>query len=123
MEVFVGVDWSEESHDVCVMDVEGRVVASGKVTNDLAGVARLHDLVGRAFADADDEVEPVVSIGIETDRGLLVQALTTGGYRVHAVNPLSVDRYRDRHRVSGAKSDPDIAARLMGGGIEGTTTR
>lgn len=109
MEVFVGVDWSEESHDVCVMDVEGRVVASGKVTNDLAGVARLHDLVGRAFADADDEVEPVVSIGIETDRGLLVQALTTGGYRVHAVNPLSVDRYRDRHRVSGAKSDPGDA--------------
>src|SRR5690606_22814068 len=109
MEVFVGVDWSEESHDVCVMDVEGRGVASGKVTNDRAGVARLHDLVGRAFADADDEVEPVVSIGIETDRGLLVQALTTGGYRVHAVNPLSVDRYRDRHRVSGAKSDPGDA--------------
>jgi len=109
MEVFVGVDWSEESHDVCVMDVEGRVIASGKVTNDLAGVARLHDLVGRAFADVDGEVEPVVLVGIETDRGLLVQALVTGGYRVHAVNPLSVDRYRDRHRVSGAKSDPGDA--------------
>lgn len=108
MEVFVGVDWSEESHDVCVMDVEGRVVASGKVTNDLGGVARLHDLVGRAL-DADDEVDPVVSVGIETDRGLLVQALVTAGYRVHAVNPLSVDRYRDRHRVSGAKSDPGDA--------------
>lgn len=109
MEVFVGVDWSEESHDVCVMDVEGGIVTSGKVTNDLAGVARLHDLVSRAFADADDADDAVVSVGIETDRGLLVQALVTAGYRVHAVNPLSVDRYRDRHRVSGAKSDPGDA--------------
>jgi len=31
------------------------------------------------------------------------------GYAVHAVNPLSVDRYRDRHRTSGAKSDPGDA--------------
>jgi hypothetical protein len=31
---------------------------------------------------------------------------------VHAVNPLSVDRYRDRHRTSGAKSDPGDARLL-----------
>jgi transposase len=28
---------------------------------------------------------------------------------MHAINPLSVDRYRDRHRTSGAKSDPGDA--------------
>jgi hypothetical protein len=28
---------------------------------------------------------------------------------LHAINPLSVDRYRDRHRTSGAKSDPGDA--------------
>ena len=48
-------------------------------------------------------------VGIETDRGLLVRALVAAGYRVLAVNPLAVDRYRDRHRVSGAKSDPGDA--------------
>lgn len=48
-------------------------------------------------------------IGIELDRGLLVGALVSTGYEVHAVNPLSVDRYRDRHRTSGAKSDPGDA--------------
>jgi len=50
-----------------------------------------------------------VVVGIETDRGLLVRALVAAGYRVLAVNPLSVDRYRDRARVSGAKSDPGDA--------------
>jgi hypothetical protein len=39
----------------------------------------------------------------------LVRALVAAGYVVKAVNPMAVDRYRDRHRVSGAKSDPGDA--------------
>lgn len=105
---FVGVDWAEEHHDVCVMDPAGGVLAKGRVTNDLAGIAKLHDLIaGAASDDVDDE--PEVVVGIETDRGLLVRALVAAGYRVLAVNPRAVDRYRDRVRVSGAKSDPGDA--------------
>jgi len=108
VELFVGVDWAEEHHDVCVMDSDGRVRAKGRVSNDLAGIAKIHDLIGGALPDGiDDEV--VVAVGIETDRGLLVRALGAAEYRVLAVNPLAVDRYRDRHRVSGAKSDPGDA--------------
>ncbi len=108
MELFVGVDWSEEHHDVCVMDSDGRVRSKGRVGNDLAGVAKIHDLIGGVVPD-DDEDDTEVVVGIETDRGLLVRALVAAGYRVLAVNPLAVDRYRDRHRVSGAKSDPGDA--------------
>ena len=56
---------------------------------------------------ADDPSEVVV--GIETERGLWVQALIAAGYQVYAINPLSVSRYRDRHNVAGAKSDPGDA--------------
>ena len=48
-------------------------------------------------------------VGIETDRGPWVQALVAAGYTVFAVNPLQVARYRERHAVSGAKSDPGDA--------------
>ena len=44
-------------------------------------------------------------VGIETDRGPWVQALIAAGYQVYAINPLQVARYRERHSVSGAKSD------------------
>lgn len=44
-------------------------------------------------------------IGIETDRGLWVSALVAAGNQVWAINPMAVARYRDRHHVSGAKSD------------------
>ena len=34
-----------------------------------------------------------------------MQALIAAGYQVYAINPLQVARYRERHSVSGAKSD------------------
>ncbi len=98
--VFLGVDWAEEHHDVCLLDEQGKVLGRARVANSLEGVSRIHALV----ADYADEPGTVV-VGIETDRGLLVQALVAAGYQLYAINPLAVDRYRDRHSVSGAKSD------------------
>jgi len=98
--VFLGVDWAEEHHDVCMLDEQGKVLARAQVANSVHGVARIHALV----AEHSEESGEVV-VGIETDRGLLVQALLAAGYQIYAINPLAVDRYRDRHSVSGAKSD------------------
>jgi hypothetical protein len=50
-------------------------------------------------------------IGIETDRGLWVGALTAG-YQVYAISPLAVAHYRDRHHLSGAISDASDAKLL-----------
>jgi transposase len=105
--IFVGIDWAEAHHDVCVMDAEGRVLGKARVADGVAGVAALHALVGGHAGEAAEPGE--VAVGIETDRGLLVGALVAAGYRVYAVNPLAVSRYRDRHQVSGAKSDPGDA--------------
>src|SRR3974390_888982 len=87
-------------HDVYLMDEAGTRLASRRLPEGLAGIRPLHELI----ADHADRPDQVV-IGIETDRGLWVGALSAAGYRVFAVNPLAVARYRDRHHVSGAKSD------------------
>ena len=98
--IFVGIDWSEQHHDIEVQRPDGNVLATARVADGLDGIGSLHALL----ADhADDPTEVV--IGIETDRGLLVGSLVAAGYEVFAVNPKSVDRYRDRHTLSGAKSD------------------
>jgi transposase len=98
--IFVGDDWAEDHHDVYVMDADGARLASRRLPEGLAGISGLHEVI----AQHADEPSQVV-IGIETDRGLWVQALGAAGYQVFAVNPLAVARYRDRHQVSGAKSD------------------
>jgi transposase/transposase IS116/IS110/IS902 family protein len=105
--LFVGDDWAEDHHDLYLMNDSGEKLASRRLSEGLAGMRLLHDLVA-AYAE-----EPAqVIIGIETDRGLWVDALTGAGYQVYAVNPLAVARYRDRHHVSGAKSDAGDAKLL-----------
>ena len=99
--IFVGDDWSEEHHDVCVLDEAGRVRARRQLPEGVAGVAAFHELVGD-FVDGPDEV----ALAIETDRGLWVAALVGAGYQVYAINPKAVARYRERYNLSGAKSDP-----------------
>jgi transposase len=105
--IFVGDDWSEDHHDVYLMDEAGKRLGSRRLPEGLVGVRQLHELV----ATYAEEPEQVV-VGIETDRGLWVGALTGAGYQVYAVNPLAVARYRDRHHVSGAKSDASDAKLL-----------
>src|SRR5258708_12267359 len=103
MRLFVGDDWAEDHHDVELMDAAGRVVARRRLPEGVAGMARLHELMGQYLGEDGQDAEVV--IGIETDRGPWVAALVAAGYVVHAVNPLQASRYRERHGVSGAKSD------------------
>jgi transposase len=98
--LFVGDDWAEDHHDVYLMDDAGARVAARRLPEGVAGIAELHALIAAHAEQPGDVV-----VGIETDRGLWVNALSAAGYQVFAINPMAVARYRDRHRVSGAKSD------------------
>jgi transposase len=98
--LFVGDDWAEDHHDVYLMDDAGARVAARRLPEGMAGIAALHELIAAHAEEPGDVV-----VGIETDRGLWVNALAAAGYQVFAINPMAVARYRDRHRISGAKSD------------------
>jgi transposase len=101
--LFVGDDWAEEHHDVELQNEAGRVLGRAKLPEGVAGIARLHAMIGEHLGE-DDEAAAVV-VCIETDRGPWVRALIASGYQVYAINPLQAARYRERHAVSGAKSD------------------
>ncbi len=106
MRLFVGDDWAEDHHDVELMDSAGRRLAKARLPEGVAGIARLHAMIGEQLGeDADEDDAGQVAIGIETDRGPWVAALIAAGYTVFAINPLQASRYRERHGVSGAKSD------------------
>jgi len=84
MRLFVGDDWAEDHHDVELMDERGRVLARGRLPEGVAGVARLHELIGEQLGEGADDAEVV--IGTETDRGPWVGALVAAGYTVYGVN-------------------------------------
>jgi transposase len=88
------------------------VLGRAKLPEGVAGLARLHAMIGEHVGEEEDDATVVV--GIETERGPWVQALIAAGYQIYAVNPLQVARYRERHSVSGAKSDTGDAHALAG---------
>ncbi|WP_055750315.1 IS110 family transposase [Frankia sp. AvcI1] len=108
--LFVGDDWAEDHHDVEVQDATGRRLAKARLPEGLAGITRLHELVGAHLAE--DAGPDQVVVGIETDRGPWVSALVAAGYQVIAVNPVQAARYRERYSTSGAKSDAGDAHAL-----------
>jgi transposase len=101
--LFVGDDWAEAHHDVELMDATGRRLVKARLPEGATGMARLHAMIAEQLSEDDEEAE--VLVGTETDRGPWVAALIAAGYTVYAINPLRVARYRERHRISGAKSD------------------
>jgi hypothetical protein len=110
MRLFVGDDWAEGHHDVEVMDEAGKVLAKRRLPEGVAGMARLHELVGQHLGE--DGGGGGVGGGPAPPHGPWVAALVAAGYTVHAVNPLQASRYRERHGVSGAKSDSGDAHML-----------
>jgi transposase len=98
MELFVGIDWAQDSHEICTLDTEATVKASFQVEHNYEGLKLLCDKL-RELAQGD-----LTKIGcaLETNRGLLVNTLLAEGFNVYPINPREVD---NRRKTSGAKTD------------------
>jgi Transposase/Transposase IS116/IS110/IS902 family len=110
MDVFCGIDWAEDHHDIALMHRDGQLLARRRISDDAAGLAVLLELL----AGHGDSAEDPVPVAIETPRGLLVACLRATGRKVYPINPMAVARYRDRHSIAGRKSDHGDAVVLAG---------
>ena len=101
LEFFAGVDWSSKEHQVCVLDLEGKVCGQRGFAHCGKGLHEMIDwIVNTTGAPAQK-----VGVVIETPRGPVVESLLGRGFVVHSINPKQMDRYRDRFSVAGAKDD------------------
>jgi hypothetical protein len=96
-----GIDWSEDQHDVAIVDDQARVVARASVADDAAGFGRLLELL----AEHDDGQPARIEIAMETDKGLFVAAVVGAGFTLFPINPRAAAWYRERHGQAGGKSD------------------
>ena len=101
MNVFCGIDWAEDHHDIALAGRDGQLLARRRISDDAAGLAVLLDLL----ADHGDHAGELIPVAIETPRGLLTSCLRATGRAVYPINPMAVARYRDRYSVAGRKSD------------------
>jgi len=97
---YVGIDWADDHHDIYIVDEHGREVDSFSIKHNSEGMCFLRDKIRELSVPKEQ-----ILIAIETPKNLLVDFLLDEGYTVYAINPMSVDRYRDRYRTSGARDD------------------
>ena len=101
--LFVGDDWAEDHHDIELQDVTGRVLSKAKLPEGVAGIARLHAMIGEHLGEDDEPVPVVVGTAIsgsvmvdDEPRGelahgkLTVKALAEGRHTV----AIEADGYR-----------------------------
>src|SRR5580700_3359084 len=110
MDVYCGIDWAEDHHDIALVDAAGQLRARRRISDDAAGLAQLLALLAEHGDTADDPVP----VAIETPRGLLTACLRATGRKIYPINPMAVARYRDRHSIAGRKSDHGDAVVLAG---------
>ncbi|MDJ0390237.1 IS110 family transposase [Roseomonas sp. E05] len=98
---FAGIDWASTAHQVGLLDARGKPMAERAFEHGGEGLAALCDwLVERSGTTPGR-----IAVAIETPHGPVVETLLERGFKVHAINPKQLDRFRDRHTVAGAKDD------------------
>jgi len=101
MTVYIGIDWSENKHDVCFLNEGGEVLQALELEQSLAGYQQLEQARARQGAAGSECV-----IGIETSHNVLLDYLNAQGYRqIYVLPPNAVKSAQGRYRQSGAKSD------------------
>lgn len=98
---FVGIDWASETHQVCLVDADGKIVGERGFPHGGAGLGEMC-----TWLLVTTRAEPaVIAAAIEVPHGPIVETLLERGFLVYAVNPKQLDRFRDRFTVAGAKDD------------------
>jgi transposase len=98
---FVGVDWASETHQVRLSDAQGKKVGERSFRHGGEGLAELANWTLQQTGATPEQV----NVAIEVPHGPVVESLMERGFRVHAINPKQLDRFRDRFSPAGAKDD------------------
>ena len=105
---FAGVDWASQKHDVWLADSSGKRLGKRTFEHSGEGLAQMCDwLIATSGGKPED-----IHLAIEVPHGAVVETLLDRGFKVYAINPRQLDRFRDRFSPAGAKDDSRDAETL-----------
>jgi transposase len=108
MQVYIGIDWSENKHDVVFMNPSGAAVARLTIPHAPEGFLQLDQTRQDLGVTAAECL-----VAIETAHNLLIDFLWSRGYsEVYIISPAVVKSTRGRYGHSGARSDQQDASLL-----------
>ena len=101
MSTFIGIDWSQDKHDVAFMNAAGAIIARLTIPHQPAGFRQLETTRQRLGVTTADCL-----VGLETAHNLLLDFLWDHEYQhIFVIPPLVVKSSRGRYGHSGARDD------------------
>jgi transposase len=97
---FAGVDWASQKHDVWLADANGKRLGKRTFEHSGEGLAQMCDWLIATSGKPEH-----IHVAIEVPHGAVVETLLDRGFKVYAINPRQLDRFRDRFSPAGAKDD------------------
>ena len=98
--LYIGIDWSEEKHDVCILNQEGAILKEFMIAQTLQGQAVLEREIA-SFGLAGEHC----LVGLETANNLIMDFLETRPYTPYVIAPNQVASSRGRFSSSGRRHD------------------
>lgn len=99
--LLVGIDLGQWLHHACVLDANGEFLEERGFEHSAEGLSDTLDWL----LSLVDNNPACIAVAIEKPHGAVVETLLHSGIAVLSINPKQVDRFRDRHSMSGAKDD------------------
>jgi len=101
MSIYIGIDWSQDKHDVAFMNAAGAIIARLTIPHQPDGFQKL-EMTRRQLAMKTADCV----VGLETAHNLLLDFLWDHGYQhIFVIPPLVVKSSRGRYGHSGARDD------------------
>jgi transposase len=100
---FLGIDWADDKHDLCLLAEDGRIISQFTIRHDWSGFQHLQQIL---------ESFPDTKIILERSNGLLVDWLVKGGWEIYILNPHILAHRRPR-RSKDDQRDAYLLAHLL----------
>ena len=100
-EFFVGVDLGQWLHMASVVDAKGKFLGERGFPHSCEGLSETIDWLLQLTTPDTERI----AVAIEKPHGAVVELFLDNTIAIFSINPKQVDRFRDRHSMSGAKDD------------------
>jgi transposase len=101
MQVYIGIDWSENKHDIVFINQQGAVIAEQTIDHTPEGFLELEAACARLGT-----TPAACMVGLETAHNLIIDFLWSRQYeQVYVIPPSVIKSSRGRFGSSGARTD------------------
>lgn len=105
MRLYIGIDWSQNKHDLCFINQAGAILATKVIPHTQEGFWQLEEIRRKLGSEVEECL-----VGLETTHNILLDFLWDQGYpQLYILHPSKVRSSRGRFRQSAARNDPSDA--------------